>query len=637
MNQLARADRRAGARRHAADGALEPLGARWPRTGRARAACRRACDDDIAFWSRALADAIAGVRDEPAPDRADATTRLDALAGARRCWPTTCGSSSSTTGGAACSRSATGSPMPTVPDAPTAVLRPAGLGGAPGELRRDRQGRRAAAALVPPGAARDEHRRPRDADVVGRHDVRVPDAAAADAQLSRHAARPELPRERAAADRIRQAPRTCRGASPSRRTALTDRAGTYQYKAFGVPGLGLKRGLEDDLVIAPYATALASLVDPGRGRDNLERLARAGARRAVRVLRGDRLHRRARRTPTARRRRRPAARPRSSGPSSPSPGHVARRAGQRRVRRRVRAPLPRAIRACRRPSCCCRSACRARPSSPSRGPPKARRRVPAAPVLASRRFRSPHTREPAHALPVERPLHHGGDARRRRVQRVARPRGDAPARGPDIGCGRALHLPARSVVGRGVVADLPADGPRAGRATTSPSNSTRRRSAGATATSRRGCEIAVSPEDDVEVRRLSITNHGDRPREIEVTSYAEIVLAPARGRLRASGIRQAVRRDRARRAERRAAVQPAAAQRGRAARLGLSRARRRRPARRGGRVGDRPRAVHRPRTIDGQPDRARRARRCRARPAPCWIPWRRCAIACGSSPAHSSA
>jgi cyclic beta-1,2-glucan synthetase len=32
------------------------------------------------------------------------------------------------------------------------------------------------------------------------------------------------------------------------------------------------------------------------------------------------------------------------------------------------------------------------------------------------------------------------------------------------------------------------------------------------------------PEDDLEVRRLSITNHGTRPREIEVTSYAEIVL-----------------------------------------------------------------------------------------------------------------
>ena len=38
-------------------------------------------------------------------------------------------------------------------------------------------------------------------------------------------------------------------------------------------------------------------------------------------------------------------------------------------------------------------------------------------------------------------------------------------------------------------------------------------------------EIAVSPEDDAEVRRVSITNHGTRAREIEITSYAEIALA----------------------------------------------------------------------------------------------------------------
>ena len=45
---------------------------------------------------------------------------------------------------------------------------------------------------------------------------------------------------------------------------LVDRHGNYQYKAFGVPGLGLKRGLGDELVVAPYATALAVMIDPGR-------------------------------------------------------------------------------------------------------------------------------------------------------------------------------------------------------------------------------------------------------------------------------------------------------------------------------------------------------------------------------------
>src|SRR5690606_1722005 len=37
---------------------------------------------------------------------------------------------------------------------------------------------------------------------------------------------------------------------------------TYQYSNFGVPGLGLKRGLSENVVIAPYATGLAAMVDP---------------------------------------------------------------------------------------------------------------------------------------------------------------------------------------------------------------------------------------------------------------------------------------------------------------------------------------------------------------------------------------
>ena len=53
---------------------------------------------------------------------------------------------------------------------------------------------------------------------------------------------------------------------------------TYQYSAFGVPGLGLERGLGDDLVIAPYATALAAMVDPSAAARNFGELARAGGR-----------------------------------------------------------------------------------------------------------------------------------------------------------------------------------------------------------------------------------------------------------------------------------------------------------------------------------------------------------------------
>lgn len=50
----------------------------------------------------------------------------------------------------------------------------------------------------------------------------------------------------------------------------------YQYRAFGVPGLGLKRGLADDLVVAPYASTLALMVVPAEACKNLQRLADEG-------------------------------------------------------------------------------------------------------------------------------------------------------------------------------------------------------------------------------------------------------------------------------------------------------------------------------------------------------------------------
>jgi hypothetical protein len=50
----------------------------------------------------------------------------------------------------------------------------------------------------------------------------------------------------------------------------------YQYRAFGVPGTGMKRGLADDLVIAPYATMLGLMVDPEASCENLQRMAAMG-------------------------------------------------------------------------------------------------------------------------------------------------------------------------------------------------------------------------------------------------------------------------------------------------------------------------------------------------------------------------
>ena len=53
---------------------------------------------------------------------------------------------------------------------------------------------------------------------------------------------------------------------------------TYQYSNFGVPGLGLKRGLADSRVIAPYATALAAMVAPRAAAENFQRLTEYGGK-----------------------------------------------------------------------------------------------------------------------------------------------------------------------------------------------------------------------------------------------------------------------------------------------------------------------------------------------------------------------
>jgi cyclic beta-1,2-glucan synthetase len=58
---------------------------------------------------------------------------------------------------------------------------------------------------------------------------------------------------------------------------LRDHHLTYQYRAFGVPDLALKRGLAQDHVLAPYAAALAAMVDAPRALANLAQLEALGA------------------------------------------------------------------------------------------------------------------------------------------------------------------------------------------------------------------------------------------------------------------------------------------------------------------------------------------------------------------------
>ncbi len=57
---------------------------------------------------------------------------------------------------------------------------------------------------------------------------------------------------------------------------MVDAHSNYQYRAFGVPGLGLRRGLASDLVIAPYASMMALMVAPDAACENLQQLSDSG-------------------------------------------------------------------------------------------------------------------------------------------------------------------------------------------------------------------------------------------------------------------------------------------------------------------------------------------------------------------------
>ncbi|HVS03049.1 MAG TPA: glucoamylase family protein, partial [Thermoanaerobaculia bacterium] len=302
---------------------------------------------------------------------------------------------------------------------------------------------------------------------------------------------------------------------------VTDREGNYQYKAFGVPGLGLKRGLGDELVVAPYATALAAMLEPTAAARNLRRLAalgmegRYGFHEAIDFTHGDR----------------EADEPRRRAHGAVVRSFLAHHQGmtlvalanalldQRMVERFHSDPRVRATELLLQE--------RVPHAAPITRPRPVEESRVAAPAAAGgvRRLRSPHTRHP-HAQFLSNGnyttvvTNAGGGASFCRGRAVTRHRQDA-TRDPggqylylrDVRSGAiwgATHQP----VGREAEEYL---------ATFQPEKATfRRRDYGIVTR----LDIAVSTEDDLEVRRLVVTNHTDRPREIEVTSYAEIVLAP---------------------------------------------------------------------------------------------------------------
>ena len=305
---------------------------------------------------------------------------------------------------------------------------------------------------------------------------------------------------------------------------LVDRLGNYQYKEFGVPGIGLRRGLADELVVAPYATALAALLAPSEATRNLRRLTSEGAEGPLGYF--DAIDYTVRK-------------PEEDGDPAlarPRPvvvkTHMAHHQGMtlvaianilcddRMVERfhadpRIQATelllqerIPRQA-----------PVIEPRPAEKTRAEPPALARSP-------RRLRSPHSPYPraqilSNGNYVAIVTNGGGGASFCRGRAVTRWREDR-TRDPgsqfvylrDVHTG-AVWSAAYQPIGKEAESYLVEFlGEKATFERLDHGIATR-------------LEVAVSPEDDAEVRRISLTNRSDRPREIELTSYVEVSLGSA--------------------------------------------------------------------------------------------------------------
>ncbi|MEP7118494.1 MAG: glucoamylase family protein, partial [Acidobacteriota bacterium] len=306
--------------------------------------------------------------------------------------------------------------------------------------------------------------------------------------------------------------------------ALMDRHDTYQYKAFGVPGLGLARGIGDELVVAPYATALAALVAPVRAIANLRRLEGLGARGAFGFFEAIDYSARDH-EPTE------GAQP-QSGRATVVRAYMSHHQGMSvvacanavlgdvmvsRFHRDPRVAATEMLLQERAPH----------PAPSAAAEPVVAVAVPArASAVPVRRYRSPHTAVP-HAQFLSNGRYTtvvtngGGGASTWNGRAVTRWRRDA-TRDPGS---HAVYL--RDVRGGATwsAAYQPTMVEADEYAVTFHSDK-------ACFVRRDGdiasqLDIAVSPEDDVEVRRLTLRNRGLRGRDIEVTSYAELALTAA--------------------------------------------------------------------------------------------------------------
>jgi len=296
----------------------------------------------------------------------------------------------------------------------------------------------------------------------------------------------------------------------------TDAALNYQYRAFGVPGLGLKRGLAEDLVVAPYASMMALMTAPEQACANLRRLAAGGA--AGRFGLHEAVDYTASRLPRGQ----SCVVVRSFMAHHQGMGLLAlahllqQRPMQRHFEADPQLQATLLLLQERVP--------KATVLQPDIDERAGRRAVPAGDQASIRVITDPDLPAPEVQLLSNGRYHlmvtqAGGSASRWKELAVTRWHEDAT-------CDAwGSHCYLRDVAG-GPVWSV-AHQPTATRADHyeaifSEGRAEFRRRDGGIETH---AEVVVSPEDDIELRRLRITNHDRAPRTIEVTSYAEVVLA----------------------------------------------------------------------------------------------------------------
>ena len=304
---------------------------------------------------------------------------------------------------------------------------------------------------------------------------------------------------------------------------VQDAGGNYQYRAFGVPGIGLKRGLADDLVVAPYACILAAPLRPKEVIANLEHLASEGALGPMGYYEAidytkERLE------PGQRRAVVRTYMAHHQGMSIVALNNSLNdNIMQARFHADPRVQAAELLLQERSPHLV-----------PLDRPPEEHRveETPGRVVQSHvRRYVTPHTITPRAHLLSNGSLsvmltNAGGGYTRWRDMAVTRWREDSTCDGWGTFC---YVRDLTEVDGESEANFWSAGFQPSGRdadsyeATFAPDRAIIRRRDGAIETF---TEVAVSPEDDAEIRRISITNHSRTIREIELTSYAEVVLAP---------------------------------------------------------------------------------------------------------------